>query len=304
MHLHRVPPEATWVWVAAPRRERPNQPGVHFLLTSELTTERIAAEIEIWRGFPSYVVYGYASAIETIAEEVERSGRPLVNPPACVLTTADLLTSYGRVRIERVFGCPVHSWYGSNELGGYLAGTAPGTERYLFNPLVAWIEVLDDEGRPAAPGEVGRLVATHLGNYGFPFVRYDTGDRAALAPSQGVGGFFVAERLEGRSSERIVLPSGRVLSAVSLGNRLVVDPGFERLLLGYQCVQTGDNQIEVRLLWRAAPSQEDRRRLAESLSVHLDPDTLVAYRDVDRLETARSGKRWVVRDGRGRASGS
>jgi len=303
LHLHSIPPDATWVWVAAPRRERPEQPGVRFLLTSELTRERIASEVEIWRQLPSYVVYGYASAIETMADEIVRLGGPLGRSPTCVVTTADLLTASGKARIEGAFGCPVHSWYGSNELGGYLAGTVPGTDRYLFNPFIAWIEVLDDEGRPAAPGEVGRLVATHLGNYGFPLVRYDTGDRAALAPVQDVGGFFVAERLEGRSSERIALPSGRVLTAVSLGNRLIVDPGFERLLLGYQCARVGDNAIEVRLRWREHPSAEQRRRLAESLRVHLDPETIVTFRDVEQLETSPSGKRWVVRDERDSCSG-
>ena len=63
-----------------------------------------------------------------------------------VITTADLLPSERRTQITRVFGCPVES-YGSHELVSYLAGTVPGTQRYIFNPLLAYVEVTDNNGR-------------------------------------------------------------------------------------------------------------------------------------------------------------
>src|SRR5205823_310786 len=134
--------------------------------------------------------------------------------------------------------CPVHSWYGSHEFNGFVAGTLPGSVRYAFNPLLVHIEVVDDRGRPVTPGELGRLVLTDLNNWVMPFVRYDTGDIAARATEEWHGGWPVVDRIEGRSSEVLRLPDGRVLSAVTVGAWVVKYGGGADRVRQFQAQQT------------------------------------------------------------------
>jgi phenylacetate-CoA ligase len=197
-----------------------------------------------------------------------------------------------------VLNGPVYSWYGSNEMNGFLAGTLPNTQQYIFNPLIAYVEITDDDGNPVRPGVVGHLILTHLSNYAFPFIRYDTGDRAAIAPDQNAGGFVVIERLGGRSSERVRFPSGKALSAITLGNRIVVAPGFAPYIRQFQCALIGDNTLELRVVWSETPPQNVIEEMIDSLRMHTDPDTVIHVKTVEALGTFSSGKRWIIRDER------
>jgi phenylacetate-coenzyme A ligase PaaK-like adenylate-forming protein len=61
------------------------------------------------------------------------------------------------------------------------------------------VEVLDEEGRPCAPGETGRVVATSLNNFAMPLIRYETGDTAEVgAPCPCGRGLPVLTRIMGR----------------------------------------------------------------------------------------------------------
>jgi phenylacetate-CoA ligase len=49
-----------------------------------------------------------------------------------------------------------------------------------LRPELAVLEILDEDGRPVPPGEVGEVVATPLGVEGMPLLRFRTGDLARL----------------------------------------------------------------------------------------------------------------------------
>ena len=71
------------------------------------------------------------------------------------------------------------------------------------------VEVLDDTGAPAAPGELGRVVVTALHNLSMPLIRYDIGDLGELGPPCDCGrGLPVLRRVVGRSRGLFTLPSG------------------------------------------------------------------------------------------------
>ena len=103
-----------------------------------------------------------------------------------------------REAIERAYGarCVDHS--GMTELGptGFSCTQRDGLHlvesEFIF-------EVLDGEGRPATEGE---LVATNLGRWGMPLVRYRTGDRVRVAAEPcGCGSPFL--KLAGGISGRV-----------------------------------------------------------------------------------------------------
>jgi phenylacetate-CoA ligase len=190
----------------------------------------------------------------------------------------------------------VHSWYGSSELSGYAAGTVPGASEisYAFNPWISYVEVTDGAGRPLPPGEPGHLVMTDLHNQVMPFIRYDTGDRAAMSGSS-IGGFRVVTELEGRTqTERVRLPSGRVLTPISLAF-VFQDERIASVVRGWQCAQTGKNAIEIHIVASDAVDAETIDILRQIARRATDPDTGIEVRTVDRLATLPSGKRWLMR---------
>ena len=292
--LHRVPESATMVWIGT-RPSTVDKERVHQVPVPELTSERAQEEARLWTSFDQYWLYGHASAIDWVAAVIEERRLPARNPPSCVITTADLLTEHAEQRIGRVFRCPVHSWYGSNEFDGFLAGTIPGTRRYVFNPLLAYVEVLRDDGEPVRPGETGNLVVTDLNNYVFPFIRYVTGDLATVGSERMIGGWTIVERIEGRSSEIIQLPNGHILTPVILGHLLFLRNDFGSMIRFYQCAQTAHDRLELRLVWQNPPSPEDRSRIEAALHGAVGPEMKVRIADIACLDKLPSGKTWILR---------
>lgn len=315
--MQGVPPDATRVWItSAPdvpttrasgpsrllRRGAPD-PETHPVRVQTLTPDRLRTEARRWAGFQSYFLYGHASMLGWIAEQVETGAVALRKPPLCVVTTADTLTDHAAERVRRILGVPVHSWYGSREMNGFVAGTLPDTRRYAFNPLLVYVELLDDRDRPVPPGETGRVVLTDLNNLVMPFIRFDTADLAVPSVEGSVGGFPLIEHLAGRKSELLRLPSGRVLSGIALGRTLFVDHDLGDHIASYQCAKTGQNEIELRVVWVGTPRREVRATVADAVRTITDPDTAVHVRSLRELERLPSGKVWVLKDETGAGPG-
>jgi phenylacetate-CoA ligase len=301
--MEGIPPDATRVWIRSghpvrSRRSWRRAPGGedHALRTQDLTPDRLARESRVWARFPSYFIYGHASIIGWIGEQVERGNVELRRPPLAIVTTADTLTDHGARRVSRILGAPVHSWYGGREVNGYVAGTLPGTRRYAFNPLLVYPEVVDGAGRPVPPGETGRLVLTDLNNLVMPFVRYDMGDVAIPSAEGFVGGFPLIDHLVGRDIEVIRFPSGRVLNGVTLGRVLFVEHDLGEEILWYQCAKTRENAVELRVVWAPSAGEGSAAAAARAVRTLADPDTDVRVRTVNELERLPSGKVWILRD--------
>ena len=81
-----------------------------------------------------------------------------------------------RARAAERFSCRVIDSYDLTE-AGVIACECPAGG-YHTQSEIAMVEVLNSEGRHAAPGERGRVVVTPLYQYAMPLVRYDTGDEA------------------------------------------------------------------------------------------------------------------------------
>lgn len=254
--------------------------------------ERLAA----LAGLGDYILYGQAALLEWMAAELERAAGPLPMPrPLAVVTSSDLLTASGRPRIERAFRCPAHSWYGSRETDPSLAGTPPGEHgRYLINEHRAYLEVADERGRPCPPGERGRVLVTDLHNRCFPLLRYDVGDLAVMSDRSSGGGTMI-ERLEGRQSAIVELPNGTQLTEVGVGFAVLRAGNAAERIDGVQCVQTGANALELRVVWSDGRDKDAVELLRASGRRLWGEDAEIGVRDVERLETLPSGKRWLLR---------
>jgi phenylacetate-CoA ligase len=136
---------------------------------------------------------------------------------------------------------------------------------------------------------------THLGNFAFPLIRYDTGDIGSLAAERPLGAFPVMDRIEGRSAERLVLGQ-KTLFPASVGQQLIRSPELVDAIRLYQCAQIGDDAIELRVVWSTMPQESWRAEIESLLRPAVNPTTTITIENVERLETLSSGKRWVLRD--------
>jgi phenylacetate-CoA ligase len=304
--MEGIPPDATRVWMtSAPPPERPTrrlqgrrrrEPHLHTVALQTLTPARLRGEARIWGSFRAYFLYGHASTLGWIAEQVERGEVDLAKAPLCLVSTADTLTDHAARRLERILGAPVHSWYGAREVNGFVAGTLAGSRRYVFNPFLVHAEFLDDDGRPVPPGRPGRVIITDLNNLVMPFIRYDMGDVAVLSEERSVGGFPLVERLVGRAVEMLRFPTGRVLNGITLGRVLFLVNRFDDDIAAYQCAMTGHNELELRVIWARPATPDVRTAVEDAVKTVTDPDTRVTVVDIRELGRLPSGKAWILRD--------
>jgi phenylacetate-CoA ligase len=99
--------------------------------------------------------------------------------------------------------------YSAEEVG-YIALQCSEHEHYHLQSEHLLIEVLDDQGKPCGPGEIGRVVVTTLHNFAMPLIRYALSDYAEVGPPCSCGrGLPVLTRILGRSRNMFTLPDGR-----------------------------------------------------------------------------------------------
>ncbi len=252
-------------------------------LSPELA-RRYAERLMAWR--PRFL-RGYPTALHVFARHVEELGLRLP-PLTAVLTTAEMLQPQHRRVIEAVLQAPVFDGYGCRDGGANAMECERHTGLHLAVERAVY-EFLDDRGQP---GRAGRIVLTDLHNYAMPFIRYEVGDRGALAdaPCPCGRGLPLLARLEGRTTDILSFVGGVTLSgpAVTLMFR---ETGF----LQYQLRQTAPDRLE--LLY--VPGVEDRsaqelERVLGMLRSHLGAAVVVTARLVSDVPATHAGKRRFI----------
>ena len=161
-----------------------------------------------------------------------------------VLTTSETLVPSVRAAAEELFNISVTDCYSSEEFGS-IALSCPVSGLYHVMSESVLGEVLDQQGRPCRPGEIGRVTITALHNYATPLVRYDIGDMAEIVASCPCGrGLPAWRRIHGRERNLILMPNGARVWPV-LGFRLCRDVAP---VLQYQLVQEDRETVEARLV--------------------------------------------------------
>jgi phenylacetate-CoA ligase len=183
-----------------------------------------------------------------------------------VISDSELLVPTTRALVARAFGTDPIDVYGLVELSnfGFECHHQCGLHVTADTHLV---EVLDDDGRPVAPGTPGRIVVTDLMARTMPMLRYETGDRGAL----------VTERCEchrtfprlvglvGRAADVVLLPDGRRLHWPYFHETFARFDDLER----YQVVQDDPYRLRVRVLTRPDRWDPLTTRLRAELATQL-----------------------------------
>jgi phenylacetate-CoA ligase len=181
--------------------------------------------------------------------------RPLRLPDLrAVHTYGEPLTPDVRAACRETWGVPVQDVYSCEE-AGFLAVQCPRHEHHHVQSESVLVEILDEQGRPSLPGQVGAVVLTPLHNFAMPLIRYSIGDYAEAGEACPCGrGLPVLKRVLGRGRGRVALPDGR-RAWPDIGAIWAAIQDVEAI----QLVQRDQDRVEVRFAREEplSPSEEE-----------------------------------------------
>lgn len=178
-----------------------------------------------------------------------------------IRTVGETLKDEIRESARRIFNAGIADIYSSEEVGT-IALQCPESGFYHVMSESLIVEVLDEQGEPCQPGQIGRVVVTDLHNFAMPLIRYDIGDYAEVGDDCPCGrGLNVLKRIAGRSRNMLLLPDGRRIWPL-LADHLFNDIGTIRQR---QLIQRGREKIEARLVADIPLTVGQEKRLTDLL---------------------------------------
>ena len=271
----RVPP--FWVWNAALKQL--------YLSSYHLSAETCASYFEALRQRQVVYLWGYASSLYSLALFAQDQR---LKPPRLkvVISNAELLHTHQRELIKTVFGCPVRDTYGMSEMVAAASECEHG--RLHLWPDAGIVEVLADEADEPVPfGTTGRLVCTSLVREAMGLIRYEVGDRGALAdPSDRCPcgrALPVLQSIEGRDEDVILTLDGRRIGRL--------DSVFkaEFPIREAQVVQDSQTSLRLKLVPDVGYSAVWQGRIVQSLLERVG-NMAVTVECVDRIPRSPNGK--------------
>lgn len=233
---------------------------------------------------PDYLL-SYPSNLSALARHSTERGVDL-SFLSHVLTFGEALNDDLRDEIRSAWGTEVVDVYSAQELG-YIALQCPDTTSYHIQAECVLVEVLDDECRPCAPGETGRVVVTDLHNFAMPLLRYEIGDHATVgAPCPCGRGLPVLESIAGRVRNMLVMPDGR-RRFPRIGAKPLASIACIRQ---YQFAQVAPTRIEARLVADRPLHASEEAHLRSVVHDRLGYPYDVSFRYIDAIERSPSGK--------------
>lgn len=248
------------------------------------------AYVDAIERFRPKLIEAYPSTAYILARHMNATGRR-VHVPA-VTTSSEPLLDLQREAIEQAFETRVFDYYGSAERVLAAGECEAHAGLHVFEPF-GITEILDDDGRPAPPGEDGRLVLTGLSNRLMPLVRYEIGDRSAWIPGECPCGrtWRRIDPITTKAEDILVTPSGRLIAPSALTHP------FKPLdsIAASQIIQDDPSHVRVKIVRRPTYSEDDTKRLRSSLAERLGDDISIEIEFVDDIPRGRTGKlRWIV----------
>jgi phenylacetate-CoA ligase len=259
----------------------------------DLTEAKLLAFIEQIRDTKPTMLFGYPSVFHLIAQSAEKHQMNLRELGIkVVFVTSERLYPYQRELIEQVFNAPVANGYGGRD-AGFIAHQCPAGGMHISAEDIV-VEIVDREGKPLEKGVQGEIVVTHLATSEFPFVRYRTGDIAALSTqSCSCGrGLPLLEQLEGRSTDFVVASNGTMMHGLALIYILRDIPAIDGFKITQHSLQ--HTQVQIVTAKHKLPD-ETEQLITQQFKQRLGQDVQIAIEYVAEIAPEKSGKyRYVI----------
>ena len=205
-----------------------------------------------------------------------------------VILFGETIPDGARDFIYERLGARVAGLYSCQEIGT-IACECEAVPHYHVAAENAFVEIVDENGREVAPGELGRVVVTGFYNYAMPFIRYDLGDLASAGEATCRCGraLPVITRIIGRTRNAFVFRDGaRIWPRGVMVQRMHQFVPFRR----YQLVQLDHERVEFRYIPDGSGREPDLVGLNAYARTVLHPSIQMSIREMEALPRGPSGK--------------
>jgi phenylacetate-CoA ligase len=233
---------------------------------------------------PDYLLT-YPSNLTALVPAVREAGLRLTRLRE-VATMAELLPAETRTLVREAWDVPIRETYSAKEVG-YMAIQCPEHEQLHIQSEVVLVEVLDDAGRPCAPGEIGRVVVTPLHNFAMPLIRYEIGDYAEVGQPCACGrGLSVLTRVMGRVRNILIGASGeRYWPSFGTSRFRSLAP-----VRRHQFVQKRRDSLEARFVVERPLTAGEEANLRAHILSRLPEPFDITFSYVDDIPASEAGK--------------
>lgn len=242
-------------------------------------------QVELLLKYQPEVIYSVKSSLQALAHFILQNNVEIAKP-RLVVSGGEVLDEECRETMRKAFGVDPVNVYGLVETG-HIAWECPNHEGLHTDIDCHVIEVIKN-GRPARPGEEGRMVSTTLHSYVMPFIRYDLGDLCIPSERKCSCGrqLPLIRQIVGRVEDGIVLRDGRV----------IFWPLFYELMKDYHSVnqyrfvQETFDRVNVILAMKDSDYKDVVEKLKRDLRKIFPKEISLTFERVDTLTPDRSGK--------------
>jgi phenylacetate-CoA ligase len=203
-----------------------------------------------------------------------------------ILTAGEPLTTDVRRQCRTYLRCECIDIL-SNAEAGYIATQCTTGQSYHVQSELCRVEVLDQKGSPARPGQWGRLLITPLYNLAMPLIRYATGDYVRIASPCACGRYHQALELEvGRPNNLFKTRNGRWFRPDIDSSKIWPILGEDR----WQLVQLAPAKFEFRYMAKEELGTEQTKALIKLFLPALPRGAKLRTRRHPALGLLSSGK--------------
>jgi phenylacetate-CoA ligase len=249
---------------------------------SESTVKRVLELIEKRR---PVAVYGFTSMLEYVARSVLQSGSRVEPGSVCAAWNGgEMLYPEQSEVFQEAFHTPILNRYGGRELSTIACQFEAGGPLNVLRPWI-FLEIMNEDGKPASPGEPGRILLTSTICRGTPFLRYEIGDiGVADTEHHTSAGITALRELQGRTAGLVTLPDGRVI------NNLYWNHLFKEFseVRQFQVTYKRDGVIAIRLVGNGFSSERETH--FRSMTAHLLEGTPLTVEWVNEIARTKEGK--------------
>jgi phenylacetate-CoA ligase len=231
---------------------------------------------------PNYLL-SYPSNLEYLASLIQESGHRIDSITA-IQSVGETVTNQAKNRIEEAFAAPLKNMYTCSEFG-YLASQCPSGNFHVHSENVI-LEVLDDEGKPCLPGELGQVTLTTLNNFRTPLIRYQILDEAIVGSCSCGRGLPVLSQVNGKRRPLLHLPNGRAKNSVDLAMSIAKIKGIRQ----YQVVQNAIDDVLVKVVPGADWNDDGIAEVRQVVTDFFESNILAKVDTMERMELSSGGK--------------